>query len=88
MRAAPPPSPASSLPTPSPSTLNNNDQETTVTLNPDIVSKFTSMMNQNDSLSSKSPLPPPQPRNAPGNNPVGTGAGYGVHSAKMHNSKK
>jgi hypothetical protein len=72
MRAAPPPPPISSLPTSSPSTSNNNEYETAVTLNPDIVSKFTNITNQNDSLSSKSPLPHLPPRNTPGNNTGGT----------------
>lgn len=72
MRAAPLPPSASSLPAHSPSLANNNSSATSVTLNPDTVMKFTNMMNQNESTTSTSQLPPLPPRDVPPTNPGGT----------------
>jgi hypothetical protein len=69
LRAAPPPPSASAN---APFNSNNNDHTQAVTLNPDTVTKFTNMMNQSDSLSSTSPIPPTPPRGVPATNPGGT----------------
>ncbi len=70
----PPPPPPTSLPSNPNLTSNNKDYTDYITLNPDIVQKFTSMMDQNDSLSSTSsaPPPPPPPRGVTATNSGGT----------------
>jgi len=70
-RAAPPPPPHSQSANP-PLNSNNNGHTASVTLNPDTVTKFNSMMNQNDSHSSTPPVPPPPPRAVPATNPGAT----------------
>ncbi len=68
----PPPRPPSSSSTLPSSTANNNNSAAPVTLNPDIVAKFTNMMNQNDSTVSTSQAPPLPPRDVLSTNPGGT----------------